>query len=94
MTARRRTVGTGLTEKTSFTFDGGSDRDCPEIAAILETGTLDGLIASVERACFDILVDVGMAAMLTGVRANGSCRLAATYSRAGAWRTPSSQSQM
>lgn len=60
MTLKRGTIGSGLTEKATLSWSGKGARDNPEIAAILKTGTLDGLIESIERACFDILVEAGL----------------------------------
>lgn len=60
MTIRRGTSGTGLTEKTTIGWSEKADEANPEVAAHLEAGSLDGMIAAVERACFGMLRDAGL----------------------------------
>jgi hypothetical protein len=60
MTIRRGTTGTGLTRKPTYSFDDEADKADPEIAAIMEDATLDGLFASVERECFAIMAEAGL----------------------------------
>lgn len=60
MTIKRGTTGTGITQKPTYKWDDDAEEAEPEIAAILETGTLDGLLASVERECFAIMGEAGL----------------------------------
>ncbi len=60
MTIKRGTVGDGLTEKPTYRWDDTADEADPEVAELLESATLDGMIASTERACFRILEEAGL----------------------------------
>lgn len=62
MTIRRGTTGSGLTEKPTIGWSEKADETDPEIAAHLEAGTLDGMIAATERACFRVLAEAGLPA--------------------------------
>ncbi len=55
-------TGSGMTEKSTLSFDDEADASDPEVAALIETGTFDGLIASVERECFAIMKAAGLPA--------------------------------
>jgi hypothetical protein len=48
-------MGTGLTQKPTVSFDSETDESDPEIAALIETATLDGLISSIEQKCFAVM---------------------------------------
>lgn len=80
MTIKRGKTGTGLTEKSTLSWDDKADEADPEIAAILETGTLEGLLASVERECFAITAEAGLP------NTHGSF----SYNRAGEWQATQS----
>ncbi|WP_269514137.1 hypothetical protein [Brevundimonas subvibrioides] len=60
MTLRRGTTGSGLTEKATLRWDLNEDRENPEVVSALEAAGLDGLIASIERACRGPLLDAGL----------------------------------
>jgi hypothetical protein len=60
MTVRNYTIGDGMTEKPSMSFDGVDDLELPEVKAAIETGTLDGLLRSLELECFAIMESVGL----------------------------------
>ena len=60
MTIRRGTTGSGLTQKPTIGWDEKADESHPEVAQHLEQGTLDGMIAATERACFAILRAAGL----------------------------------
>lgn len=60
MTIRRGTVGSGLTQKPTVSWTETADEAEPEIAELLEAGTLDGMIAATERTCFRILEEAGL----------------------------------
>jgi hypothetical protein len=60
VTIRRGTVGSGLTEKPSVSWNDKADEAKLEIAALIEAGTLDGMIRVTERTCFRLLVDAGL----------------------------------
>jgi hypothetical protein len=60
MTVRNYTVGDGMTEKPGMSFDGVDDLELPEVKAAIETGTLDGLLRSLERECFEIMAEAGL----------------------------------
>lgn len=60
MTIRRGSVGSGITQKPTVGWNGAGDNTDPEIAALIETGTFDGLIASIERECFAIMQAAGL----------------------------------
>ncbi len=60
MTIRRGTTGTGLTAQPTIGWNDKADEANPEIAALIETGTFDGLIALIERECFGIMETAGL----------------------------------
>jgi hypothetical protein len=60
MTIKRGTVGSGLTEKPTVSWSDTADEADPEIAELIEAGTLDGMIAATERTCFHVLVEAGL----------------------------------
>jgi hypothetical protein len=57
---KRGTIGTGITEKPTISFDSKADLADPEVAAAVETGTLDGLLSAVERECFAVMRQEGL----------------------------------
>lgn len=76
---RRGTTGSGITEKSVISFNDEADKSDPEIAALIGEGTLDGLLASVERECFAIMESEGLPTY-------HGCYL---FDGKGAWRPPS-----
>lgn len=79
MTVKRGTTGTGITAKPTISWDEVGDEDQAEVRGWLETGSLEGVIASVERECFAIMEKAGLPTQ------HGSY----LFDRQGIWRRPS-----
>lgn len=60
MTIRRGTTGSGITQKPTVGWNDKADETEPEVAELIETATLDGMIAATERTCFGVLVEAGL----------------------------------
>ena len=56
----RGTTGTSITEKPTIGFDSNDDKHDPDIAAILEQGTLEGYLAAVTGECFAVMQAEGL----------------------------------
>jgi hypothetical protein len=80
MTIKRETVGSGMTKTVRLTYDDPTDEANPEIAKALEFGTLDGMLASIERECFAIMQGADLPTF------HGSYN----YNRAGDWHVEGS----
>ncbi len=79
MTIKRGTTGTGLTAKPTLSWTEDGDETEAEIAELIETGTLEGLLASIERECFAVMETAGLPTY-------HGCYM---YDRKGQWRDPS-----
>lgn len=60
MAISRGKSGTGITESETLTWTDREDEKDPAVAAILERGTLEGLLTSLERECFAIMASAGL----------------------------------
>lgn len=57
---RRGSIGSGLTRKPTIGWDDKADETDPEIAAMIQESTLDGMVAAIEQESFAVMAEAGL----------------------------------